>query len=150
MSVFVSDWCFRVCWLVFCGAFQHGLWCASMLPSVTFEYVALREEKFQKKKATFPFSLLPACSCSEVVVCAACTLTTTSMLAAMIAEACFCSDVTYFHLEPVTIPLSVGWLDCLEVLCAPCLRVISFCWVGARLAIGCLFRLLLFRVNSIK
>jgi len=35
MSVFVSNWCFRVCWLVFCGAFQHGLWCASMLLGVT-------------------------------------------------------------------------------------------------------------------
>jgi len=32
-------WCFLGCWLVFCGAFLHGLWCASMLVSVTFAYV---------------------------------------------------------------------------------------------------------------
>jgi len=31
---------FRLCLLVFCGAFQHSLWCASMLPSVKFEHVA--------------------------------------------------------------------------------------------------------------
>ena len=35
-SVLVSEWRFSVCWLVFCGVFQHSLWCASMLLSVTF------------------------------------------------------------------------------------------------------------------
>ncbi len=27
---------FAGCWLVFCGAVLHGLWCASMLVGVTF------------------------------------------------------------------------------------------------------------------
>jgi len=69
-SVLVSEWCLELCLLVFCGALLHGLWCASMLVSVTFGMLlvlaALREEKFQKKKETIPFSLLlprSGCTC---------------------------------------------------------------------------------------
>ena len=41
----------------------------------------------------------------EVVVCAACTLTTTSwMLSAMVAEVVFCSGVINFGLESVITP----------------------------------------------
>ena len=38
---------------IVCGAVLHGLWCALMMISVTSAYVgwALREKKFQKKKA---------------------------------------------------------------------------------------------------
>ena len=54
--VVVSVWCFGLCWWVFCGAFQHSYAWSLMLFSVAFEYdavrklMALREEKFQKKK----------------------------------------------------------------------------------------------------
>jgi hypothetical protein len=45
---------------------------------------ALGEKRFQKKKETNPLSLLRlvGASCLEVVFCAACTMTTTSMLRA--------------------------------------------------------------------
>jgi len=47
-------WCFVVRICMVCGAVLHGLWCASMLSSVTFRNVVgavgLREEKFQEKK----------------------------------------------------------------------------------------------------
>ncbi len=39
-AVFVCVWCFWRCLSVFCGAVLHSLWCASMLPSVTFENAA--------------------------------------------------------------------------------------------------------------
>lgn len=38
-SVHGSVWCFWRCLTWFCGAVLHGLWCASMLVSVTFAHV---------------------------------------------------------------------------------------------------------------
>ena len=35
-AVWVSVWCLGFCLTRFCGAFQHGLWCASMVVSVAF------------------------------------------------------------------------------------------------------------------
>jgi len=34
-----SVWCFWRCLLLVCGAFQHSLWCGSMLVGVTFAHV---------------------------------------------------------------------------------------------------------------
>jgi len=50
---------FWLCWMVFCGAFQHGLWCASMLPSVKFAYVGGSARK-RISKEEGAISLIPS------------------------------------------------------------------------------------------